>query len=65
MKKAVFLLTTILATIFIVSCNNKSEEYIDPRGTDYAGSESCVQCHKVQSEMVFNSSHFKATAPAI
>ncbi|MDQ8010866.1 MAG: cytochrome c3 family protein [Flavobacterium nitrogenifigens] len=65
MKKAVFLLTTILATIFIVGCNNKSEEYIDPRGTDYAGSESCVQCHKVQSEMALKSSHFKATAPAI
>lgn len=65
MKKAVFLLSIILLTTFIVSCTNKSEEYIDPRGTDYAGSESCVQCHKVQSEMVFKSSHFKATAPAI
>ena len=65
MKKAVFLLTTILSTIFFVSCNTKSEEYIDPRGTDYAGSESCVQCHKVQAERAFHSSHFKATAPAI
>ncbi|MBB4801217.1 putative CXXCH cytochrome family protein [Flavobacterium nitrogenifigens] len=65
MKKAVFLLTNILLTIFFVSCNNKSEEYIDPRGTDFAGSESCVQCHKTQSDMVFQSSHFKATAPAI
>lgn len=65
MKKAVFLLVLSFLVICFASCNNKSEEYIDPRGTDYAGSESCIQCHKIESEMALKSSHFKATAPAI
>ncbi|MFD1601234.1 cytochrome c3 family protein [Flavobacterium artemisiae] len=65
MKKAVFLLVLPFLAICFASCNNKSEEYIDPRGTDYAGSESCIQCHKIESEMALKSSHFKATAPAI
>lgn len=61
MKKVVFLLLAVL----LFNCTNKSDEYIDPRGTDYAGSESCVQCHKTEYEMALKSSHFKATAPAI
>ncbi|KAF2509826.1 cytochrome c3 family protein [Flavobacterium foetidum] len=64
MKKFVFILA-LLCAVFSSSCNSKSEEYIDPRGTDYAGSESCIQCHKTQYDMVIKSSHFKATAPAI
>lgn len=55
---------TILA-VLLTNCTNKSDEYIDPRGTDYAGSESCVKCHQTQYESAFHSSHFKATAPAV
>ncbi|TDW45921.1 putative CXXCH cytochrome family protein [Flavobacterium sp. 270] len=61
MKKTVLLL---LLAVFLTNCTNKSDEYIDPRGTDYAGSESCIQCHKAEYDMASKSSHFKATAPA-
>ncbi|WP_281227558.1 cytochrome c3 family protein [Flavobacterium aquiphilum] len=65
MGKTKLLFAIAVFIIFFTSCTNKTEEYIDPRGTDYAGSESCVQCHQTQSESTFHSSHFKATAPAI
>ena len=65
MKKICILFTLVAAAILLTNCSNKSDEYIDPRGTDYAGSESCIQCHKEQSDMALQSSHFKATAPAI
>ena len=61
--KILFAIATLVT--FLTSCNNKSDEYIDPRGTDYAGSESCIQCHQTQYESAFHSSHSKATAPAI
>lgn len=65
MKKNRILFAIVVLVIFITSCTNKSDEYIDPRGTDYAGSESCIQCHQTQYDMALKSSHFKATAPAI
>ncbi|KRD11720.1 hypothetical protein ASE21_08460 [Flavobacterium sp. Root901] len=65
MKKIGFLFTLVVLAVCFTNCNSKSDEYIDPRGTDYAGSESCVQCHQVQYNMALQSSHFKATAPAV
>lgn len=65
MKKNCILFTIVVLVAFLTSCKNESDEYIDPRGTDYAGSESCIQCHQTQYEMASKSSHFKATAPAI
>ncbi|MHC0439204.1 cytochrome c3 family protein [Flavobacterium sp. 3-210] len=65
MKKARILFALILFTVVFTSCKNSSDDYIDPRGTDYAGSESCIQCHQTQYDMALKSSHFKATAPAI
>ncbi|MCV9929342.1 cytochrome c3 family protein [Flavobacterium sp. LS1R49] len=53
----------LLLTVFFSSCANKSDEYIDPRGTDYAGSESCIQCHQATYQMALKSAHYKATAP--
>lgn len=64
MKKNCILFTFVILLVFLTSCKNESDNYIDPRGTDYAGSESCIQCHKTQHELAFKSSHFKATAPA-
>jgi predicted CXXCH cytochrome family protein len=64
MKKALILFTIFVSAIFLTSCKNESDDYIDPRGTDYVGSESCIQCHQTQSESAFHSSHFKATSPA-
>lgn len=65
MKKNCILFAIVVLVAFLASCKNESDEYIDPRGTDYAGSESCIQCHQTQYEMASKSSHFKATAPAI
>ena len=65
MKKTGFLFVIAFLAVLLTKCSNKSDEYIDPRGTDYAGSESCIQCHQTQYDMALKSSHFKATAPAI
>ena len=65
MKKTGFLFVIAFLAVLLTNCSNKSDEYIDPRGTDYAGSESCIQCHQTQHDMALKSSHFKATAPAI
>jgi predicted CXXCH cytochrome family protein len=65
MKKTGFLFVIAFLAVLLTNCSNKSDEYIDPRGTDYAGSESCIQCHQTQYDMALKSSHFKATAPAI
>ena len=65
MKKSRILFTIVVLVAFLTSCKNESDEYFDPRGTDYAGSESCIQCHQTQYDMALKSSHFKATAPAI
>jgi len=65
MKKTGFLFVIAFLAVLLTNCSNKSDEYINPRGTDYAGSESCIQCHQTQYDMALKSSHFKATAPAI
>jgi len=65
MKKIKILFAIASLSLLLTNCTNKSDEYIDPRGTDYAGSESCVQCHKAQSESAFHSSHHLATSPGI
>lgn len=64
MKKTSILFLIFVLTLSFTSCKNESDNYIDPRGTDYAGSESCIQCHQTQYQTAFHSSHFKATAPA-
>jgi predicted CXXCH cytochrome family protein len=63
MKKIKLLLAIAVTATLLTSCTNKSDEYIDPRGTDYAGSESCIQCHQKQYESASHSAHFKATSP--
>lgn len=64
MKKIRILFSFIFLAVFLTNCKNASDDYIDPRGTDYAGSESCIQCHQTQHQLTLMSSHFKATAPA-
>lgn len=64
MRKIKLLFVIAVITTFLMSCTNKSDEYIDPRGTDYAGSESCIQCHQTQYESASHSAHFRATLPA-
>ncbi|WP_348823970.1 cytochrome c3 family protein [Flavobacterium aestuarii] len=63
MEKIKILFAITFLTVLLTSCTSKSDEYIDPRGTDYAGSESCIQCHQIQYESASHTSHFKATSP--
>ncbi|PKB16988.1 hypothetical protein [Flavobacterium sp. 5] len=65
MKKIRILFAITILALLLTNCTNKSDEYIDPRGTDYAGSESCIQCHQVQYESATHTSHFKATLPGL
>ena len=64
MKKITILFLIAPLAVLLSNCTNKSDDYIDPRGTDYAGSESCIQCHQTQYESASHSAHFKATSPA-
>lgn len=63
MKKIKILFAITFLTVLLTNCTNKSDEYIDPRGTDYAGSESCIQCHQAQHDATSLTAHFKATSP--
>jgi predicted CXXCH cytochrome family protein len=63
MKKIKILFAITIFAVLLTNCTNKSDEYIDPRGTDYAGSESCIQCHQTQHESASHSAHSKATLP--
>lgn len=64
MKKTFTLLAIYSYCLFLASCGNGKEEYIDPRGTDYAGAESCIQCHQSAYDSHFETAHHFATAPA-
>ncbi|MFB9107157.1 hypothetical protein ACFFVK_01090 [Flavobacterium gyeonganense] len=63
MKKANIFFTFFFFALLLTSCKNESDDYIDPRGTDYAGSESCIQCHQKLHETSILSAHYKATLP--
>jgi predicted CXXCH cytochrome family protein len=65
MKNTRTLFILLFLVVLLSNCSNKSDEYIDPRGTDYAGSESCIQCHQAVYQKAIQSSHYKATSAAI
>ena len=54
----------ILMPLLFSNCISKDNDYIDPRGTAYAGSESCMECHPKIYNEALKSSHFKASAAA-
>lgn len=68
MKRNIKSLFTILMpflSLFLLSnCANKDNDYVDPRGKTFAGSESCLECHPKIYNEALNSSHYKASAPA-
>ena len=65
MNKTGILFALAATALFFGSCHDRDADYIDPRGTDYAGSQSCIQCHPAAYKAAMQSAHFKATAPAI
>lgn len=64
MKKPMRFIFSSLMTIIFISCANEDEQYFDPRGSDYAGAATCVQCHQSISNHATETAHYKATAPA-
>jgi hypothetical protein len=64
MKNMLILFIFFVWAVLFTSCKNESDNYIDPRGTDYAGSESCIQCHQAQHETAIHNAHYKASSSA-
>ncbi|RZJ63315.1 MAG: hypothetical protein EOO50_17050 [Flavobacterium sp.] len=62
MKKFGFLLFALLA--LVASCKQNDSPYIDPRGTDFAGDQSCIQCHAPQHKSWLADAHSSSTALA-
>lgn len=54
----------IASAISLWSCQQNDSPYIDPRGIDYAGDQSCVQCHAPQHQSALHDAHFNSTALA-
>ena len=65
MKKSSLVFIFPLLILLLASCRNKDADYIDPRGTDYAGAESCIQCHQDVSHDAAQNAHFKASSLAL
>lgn len=58
------IITFLLFMTVFTSCINNSKEYIDPRGIEYAGSASCIQCHQTIYNSSLHSAHYNASALA-
>ncbi len=65
-KKIVRLAIILLPLSFILSqCfTNNSSIKDDPRGTNYAGSATCISCHKNIYKSYLHTAHFMASGPA-
>src|ERR1700761_9806748 len=63
-KKLSRLAIFLIPLIFIFSQCFKSSHHEDPRGSEYAGSASCVSCHKDIYHSYLHTAHFMASQPA-
>jgi predicted CXXCH cytochrome family protein len=64
MKSIIKYLLLLLISVFLSNCGPNDSDYIDPRGTTYAGSESCMECHSKFYNEALKSFHYKASAAA-
>ncbi len=64
MKNSRIIFIVSFFAFLLFSCAKKEEAYFDPRGVEYAGAESCIQCHKTIHENGSGSAHSLATAQA-
>lgn len=63
--KTLFEFSIAIVLLFLLSnCANQDDDYIDPRGTAYAGSVSCMECHPKIYNEALKSSHYKSSAAA-
>lgn len=64
MKSIIKYLFLLLISLFLSNCGTNDSDYIDPRGTTFAGSESCLDCHPKIYNEALKTSHYKSSAAA-
>jgi hypothetical protein len=64
MRKIAVISITLLALLVAVFITCKSSSGNDPRGTAYAGSAKCMQCHRAVFDNWQHTAHFLASSPA-
>jgi hypothetical protein len=63
-KTIAFISVLICLVIFFSRClNDASAKSNDPRGSAYAGGQSCVSCHKNIYQSYVHNNHYKTSAP--
>lgn len=63
-KSSLLLLVTGGIIIFLSKCINSGIKSNDPRGNEFAGSQSCRQCHRAVYDSFVLSSHYNTTRPS-
>lgn len=64
MKSIIKYLFLLLISLFLSNCGTDESDYIDPRGTTFAGSQSCLDCHPKIYNEALKTSHYKSSAAA-
>jgi len=59
-RKLIFL-TVIVGSVFLFTRCFQAQRQTDPRGPSYAGSEACLNCHKIKSSTFAHTAHFLST----
>ncbi len=62
--RKIFLLTAIVLSVLLFTRCFQDEQTNDPRGTAYAGSDKCLNCHKSIGESYSHTAHFLSTTIA-
>jgi Cytochrome c554 and c-prime len=63
-RKKVFFLMLIVGSVFFLSQCVETDKDHDPRGKVYAGSASCLTCHRAIAESYTHTAHFHSASPA-
>lgn len=61
-RKVIFVISVLTGTIFFLTQCNMNSSANDPRGDEYAGSQSCAGCHKDIMQAHLHSYHYKTSA---
>ena len=64
MKKIVVISIILAILVIIIFIKFKHNEIVDPRGSLYAGSISCVKCHSDIYHSYLHTAHYMASGPA-
>jgi hypothetical protein len=61
-KKALFVIVFLTIIICFITCTGNSNSTADPRGELYAGSATCVSCHKNIGDSYVHTSHYNSSS---